>query len=82
MRTHNHATRDDRLARRYEYDDHTVVAVDLPFDDERVSVDVVDVTVIVVVADGESVQETEFELPGPAETVDLNNGVLTVTIHS
>lgn len=81
MRTHNHATRDDRFARRYEYDDHTVVVVDLPYDDEQVSVDVVGTTVIVVLENGESVQETEFELPGPAETVDLQNGVLTVTIE-
>lgn len=81
MRTHNRATRDDRLARRYEYDDHTVVAIDLPYDDEQVSIDVVGTTVIVVLEDGESVQEAEFELPGPAETVDLHNGVLTVTIN-
>ena len=35
------AGHDDRFVRRYEYDDHSLLAVDLPVGDEQVDVDVV-----------------------------------------
>jgi hypothetical protein len=63
------------LVRRYEYDDEWVVAADLGVADDAVDVDVVDGTAIVVV-DGRT--ETEFDLPGAADSVGTNNGVLVV----
>jgi HSP20 family molecular chaperone IbpA len=81
MSTHQFARRDDRFLRRYEYDDSWVVAGDLGVTDDAVSVDVVGTTAIVVIDDGETVSETEFELPGPDAAVSLNNGVLTVTVQ-
>lgn len=81
MRSSNHATGDELVGRRFEYDDSYVVSMDLPFPDDAVSVDVVGDTAIVVVdRDGEGAQ-AEFELPGPAETIDVHNGVLSITIQ-
>jgi HSP20 family molecular chaperone IbpA len=69
---------DGALLRRYEYDDRWIVAADLGADAENVSVDTVGATAIVVIErDGDSV-ESEFELPGPAATVEVANGVITV----
>ena len=69
----------ERFLRRYEYDDEWVVAVDLDVADDAVDVDVVGGTAIVVVETDDRVAETEFELPGPAAKVDVNNGVLLIT---
>jgi hypothetical protein len=69
----------ERFVRRYEYDDGWVVAADLDVADETVDVDVVGRTAIVVVDTGDRVAETEFDLPGPAAKVDVNNGVLSIT---
>lgn len=80
MTTHQHTARDEQFGRLYEYDDRFVVSLDLPYDDDRVDVDVVGTTAIVVVDDGPDALEAEFDLPGEAETVDMNNGVLTITI--
>lgn len=71
----------DRLARRYDYDDETVVAADLRAGEGDVSVDVVDGTAIVVVDRGGDEEEFEFDLPGPAASVETNNGVLTIGIE-
>lgn len=69
---------DGALLRRYEYPNSWVVAADIGVDDEAISVDTVDDTAIVVVErDGEPA-ESEFELPGAAETVSVSNGVLTI----
>ncbi|UIO98585.1 Hsp20/alpha crystallin family protein [Halobaculum sp. CBA1158] len=70
--------RRDRFVRRYDYADGTVVAADLNAADEDVSVDTVDGTAIVVIAGDENDEEFEFELPGPAANVDIENGVLTI----
>jgi HSP20 family molecular chaperone IbpA len=70
----------ERFVRRYEYDDSWVVAADVGVADEDVSVDVVGRTAIVVAETGDRVTETEFELPGEDASVDLNNGVLTITV--
>jgi hypothetical protein len=72
------STGDGALLRRYEYEDGWVVAADLGADAENVSVDTVGETAIVVIeGDGEPV-ESEFELPGEAESVAVENGVVTV----
>jgi len=75
------AGHDDRFVRRYEYDDHSLLAVDLPVDDEQVDVDVVGSTAILVIDHGDRLTETEFELPGTDPNVELNNGVLAITVN-
>ncbi|WP_049920802.1 DUF7127 family protein [Halopiger djelfimassiliensis] len=67
-----------QLARRYDYDDRTVVAVDFGSPTDA-SVDLVDDTVIVVV-DGE---QYELELPDGADDAHtfIKNGVLTVEME-
>ncbi len=74
------AGHDDRFVRRYEYDDHATLAVDLPVDDECIDVDVVGSTAIVVIDYGDRLSEAEFELPGTDPDVTTNNGVLTITV--
>lgn len=71
---------EDRFLRRYEYNDQWIVAADLPADAE-VDVDVVGTTALVVLDHGDRIQETEFEIPGSATTIDVNNSVLTITIE-
>jgi len=75
------ASHDDRLVRRYEYDDHAVLAVDLGVGDEQIDVDVVGSTAIVVIDHGDQLSEAEFELPGTDPDVTTNNGVLTITVE-
>jgi len=70
-----YAGADERFVRRYDYEDEWVIAVDLGIGDDHLDVDVVGETAIVLV-DEET--EVEFELPGTAESVDTNNGVLSV----
>ena len=74
------AGRDGRFVRRYEYDDHWLLAADLPVDDEQVDVDVVGSTAIVVIDHGDRLSEAEFELPGTDPDVTVQNGVLTITV--
>jgi hypothetical protein len=72
------STGDGPLLRRFEYEDGWTVAADLGADAADVSVDTVGETAIVVVeGDGEPV-ESEFELPGPAASTAVANGVVTV----
>lgn len=72
---------DDRLVRRYEYDDETVIVADLGVGDGDASVDVVDGTAIVVIDDGEDTVQTEFDLPsgGRAEAF-IKNGIVTIEV--
>ena len=84
MNQHHTVDRRERFLRRYDYDDGTVIAADLNAADEDVTVDTVDGTAIVVIAhegDRED-EEFEFELPGPAVSVDIENGVLTIGIRA
>ena len=72
------STGDGPLLRRFEYEDGWTVAADLGADAANVSVDAVGETAIVVIeGDGEPV-ESEFELPGPAASSAVANGVVTV----
>jgi hypothetical protein len=75
MATQQYAGDGDHLVRRYEYEDGWIVAADVGISADRLEVDVVDGTAIVVV-DGRT--EAEFDLPGAADDVDTNNGVLVV----
>ncbi|WP_435184567.1 Hsp20/alpha crystallin family protein [Halobellus sp. EA9] len=70
---------DERIVRRYEYDDSWVLVADLGVADEDLDVDVVGATAIVVAETDDGVSEAEFELPGPEASVTTNNGVLTIT---
>ncbi|MFC6785500.1 Hsp20/alpha crystallin family protein [Halobaculum halobium] len=84
MNQHNTVDRRERFLRRYDYDDGTVIAADLNAADEDVTVDTVDGTAIVVIAreDGRADEEFEFELPGSAASVDIENAVLTIGINA
>jgi len=78
--TQRHTTdRRERFLRRYDYDDGAVIAADLEAADEHVTVDTVDDTAIVVIEREGDDEEFEFELPGAAASVDIGNGVLTIT---
>ena len=72
------ANGDDRVLRRYEYEDDWVLAADLAVDDDSVEYDTIGETLIIVFDDNGQVTETELDLPGPDADVTLNNGVLTV----
>lgn len=65
----------EQFIRRYEYDGEWVVAADIGVGDGRLDVDVAGGTAIVLV-DGQT--ELEFDVPGTAESVETNNGVLVV----
>ena len=69
---------DGALLRRYEYEDGWVVAADLGAGAENASVDTVgDTAIVVIEGDGEPI-ESEFELPGAADSVVIENGVITI----
>jgi len=72
------STGDGALLRRYEYEDGWVVAADLGADAEDVSVDTVGETAIVAIESGDEPVESEFELPSEADSVTVENGVVTV----
>jgi HSP20 family molecular chaperone IbpA len=72
------STDDEVLFRRYEYEDGWVVAADLGADTENISVDTVGTTAIVVIEGNGDPVESEFELPGAADSVAVENGVVTV----
>lgn len=81
--TQQHQTGGDgALVRRYEDADGWTVAADLGVGDDAVDVDVVGTTAIVVVETESGVHESELELPGEAERVKVNNGVLAITGES
>jgi len=66
----------DLVGRRYEYEDGTVLALDLGVVEG--SVDVVDGTVIVVTGD----DHHEFDLPeGATARASMNNGIVTVELR-
>ena len=66
------------LVRRYEYEDGWTVAADVGVDDEAIDVDTVGETAILVVTRGEESAESEFDLPGPATDVTVENGIVTI----
>ncbi|MDQ2051592.1 Hsp20/alpha crystallin family protein [Natronolimnohabitans sp. A-GB9] len=85
-------TRDEGVvARQYEYDDGSVLAVDFGAEHPEASVDVADDTVIVVVEstdrsdDGspEGDEQYELELPEGADDAHtfMKNGVLTIEVE-
>jgi hypothetical protein len=69
------AGEDEPLVRRYDYEDGWTIAVDLGVADDRIGVDLVDRTAIVLV-DGRT--EAEIDLPGTGGTAGTKNGVLVL----
>lgn len=68
----------DTLFRRYDYEDRWVVAADVGANDETISVDTIGDTAIVVIENGDEPIESEFSLPGSADSVSVTNGVLSI----
>ncbi|NGM69307.1 Hsp20/alpha crystallin family protein [Natronolimnobius sp. AArcel1] len=68
-----------QIARRYDYGDGTVLAVDFGTSAVDTSVDLADGTIIVVADD----EQYEFELPDGADDAHtfMKNGVLTVELE-
>ncbi|APX96465.1 DUF7127 family protein [Natronorubrum daqingense] len=68
-----------QVARRFQYDDAVVFAVDFGASEPEASVDLVDETVIVVIGE----DQYEFELPETADEAHtfIKNGVLTVELE-
>ena len=79
MNIQRFARDEGHLAGRYEYDDGTVVAVDLGPTGADGAVDVVDDTVIVVMGN----EQRELEVPADAEDARafMKNGVLTIEME-
>lgn len=70
------------FARRYEYDDESVIAIDLGGAAGEVSVDVVDGTAIVVIETEEGERQEEFDLPSEEARAFIRNGVLTIEVEA
>ena len=68
-------TREENIVRTYEYDDSTVLAVDLG-DGSETTVDVVDGMAIIVQGD----KQVEIDLPDGATVLGANNGVVTIEL--
>ena len=72
----------ERLVRRYDYEDRTVIAADLGASDGDASIDIVDDTAIVVVGDGENAVQEEFDLPsGRSAKGFIKNGIVTIEVE-
>ncbi len=71
----------DAFARRYEYDDGTVFAVDFGGASDA-SVDVVDGTAIVVIETLDGERQEEIDLPAGDARAFMKNGVLTIEVSS
>ena len=72
----------ERLVRRYDYEDRTVIAADLGASAAEASVDVVDGTAIVVIGDGETAVQEELDLPsGRSAKAFIKNGIVTIEVE-
>lgn len=72
---------DSRTVRTYEYEDDTVLVADLRLPDERLDLDIVGDTGIVVVTTDGTEHQYEFQLPpGDVTKAIINNGVVTIEI--
>lgn len=72
----------DRLIRRYDYDDDTVIAVDLGANASDASVDIADGTAIVVIETTEGTRQEEFDLPHERARAFIRNGVLSIEVSA
>ena len=72
----------DRFVRRYEYDEDTVIAVDLGVETADASVDIIDGTAIVVIETPEGERQEEFDLPDDDARAFMRNGILTIEVST
>jgi hypothetical protein len=72
----------DRFARRYEYNESTVIAVDLGVGVADTNVDIVDGTAIVVIETEDGERQEEFDLPDENAQVFIRNGILTIEVSA
>lgn len=70
----------EAFARRYEYDDESVIAIDLGGETTDATVDVVDDTAIVVIETERGERQEEFDLPSEEARAFIRNGVLTIEV--
>jgi len=72
----------DAPVRRFEYDDgETVLVADFGVQDDAVTVDVLDDTVILVFETGDEPVQHELDVPtGEIAKALINNGVVTVEV--
>lgn len=80
MKEQQFAGREEKVLRRYEYDDSYVIGADLGVTTDQVDVDIVGETAIVVIETDEGVDEAEFGLPDRDGEAAVKNGVLTITV--
>jgi HSP20 family molecular chaperone IbpA len=80
MNTTQRVDNDERIVRRYEYDDSWVLVADVGAAAGDIDVDIVGTTAIVVAEDGTELTEAEFELPGTDATAGVRNGVVTIEV--
>lgn len=72
---------DDRMVRQYDYDDESVIVVDLDVPDETVSLEVLEDAVLVVVETVEESGQAEIPIPEDGDArAFMNNGVLTIEV--
>lgn len=72
----------DPLIRRQEYDETTIIAVDLGANAADARVDVVDGTAIVVPDRTNQLEQFEIELPDDEAEVFIRNGILTIEVSA
>ncbi|MFB6094059.1 MAG: Hsp20/alpha crystallin family protein [Halanaeroarchaeum sp.] len=73
-------TSDEVAARRYDYGDRSLLAVDLGPVAADATVEVVDDTAIVVFETPDGPRQHEIDLPADAAAPTINNGVLTLEV--
>lgn len=72
----------DAPVRQFEYDDETVLVADVGVNDDAVTIDVLDDTVILVVETDRDPVQHELEVPtGTVSKALINNGVVTVEVE-
>ncbi|MCH7659624.1 MAG: Hsp20/alpha crystallin family protein [Euryarchaeota archaeon] len=82
MRPQHVSDGQDRFVRRYEYDEDTVIAVDLGVETADASVDIIDGTAIVVIETPEGERQEEFDLPDDDARAFMRNGILTIEVST
>ncbi|ADJ14861.1 Hsp20/alpha crystallin family protein [Halalkalicoccus jeotgali] len=81
MTPQHKAGENEAFVRRYEYDDESVIAVDLGSKAGESTVDVVGDTAIVITETSDGEHQEEFDLPGEEARAFIRNGVLTIEVE-
>lgn len=74
---------DERIARRYRYDDELVIVADLGVPDDATTIEVLDDVVLIVIEKEDETAQAEIQLPenGDAQAF-INNGVVTIEVST